>query len=243
MGDEPDTGIGGGAHGFPTTRQTLIDAAAKGGPAGREAFSAIAAVYWKPAYKHVRIRWRRSNEEAKDVVQGFFVALLEDDILARFDPEKARLRTYLRSCLDHFVLKQDEAAARLKRGGGVAFTSFDFEAADRELAAATPSPEDVFFREWQREIFALALEDLRAFCEAKGKQVQHAIFTRYDLAEGARPGYAELAAEFGIAATSVTNYLAWTRRELRRLALERLNGITSGDRESRAELRFLFGTP
>jgi RNA polymerase sigma factor (sigma-70 family) len=240
---EPDTGIGGAAHRFPTTRQTLIEAAAGGGPAAREALSAIATVYWKPAYKHVRIAWRRSNEEAKDLVQGFFAALLEQDTLARFDPEKARLRTYLRACLDHFVQKQDESASRQKRGGGIEFAPFDFDAADREMAAASPSPEDVFFREWQREMFSLSLADLRDYCEASGKQVQHRIFTQYDLADGARPGYQELAEEHGIAVTTVTNYLAWARRELRRLAQARLNGITSGDRESRAELRFLFGNP
>jgi RNA polymerase sigma factor (sigma-70 family) len=240
---EPDTGIGGAPHPFPTTRQTLIDAAAAGGPTAREALSSIATVYWKPAYKHARIRWRRSNEEAKDLVQGFFTALLEQQMLARFDPEKGRLRTYLRGCLDHFVLKQDESAARQKRGGDLDFSSFDFDTADRELAAAktAPSPEDIFFREWQREMFSLALEDLRLFCDASGRQLQHRIFVQYDLAEGARPGYAELAAEHGIPVTSVTNYLAWARRELRRLALARLHGITTSDRESRAELRFLFG--
>jgi RNA polymerase sigma factor (sigma-70 family) len=237
---DPDTAIGGPQQGFPTTRQSLIDAAAARGPA---ALGAIASVYWKPAYKHVRIQWRRSNEEAKDLVQGFFAALIEQDILAKFDPEKGRLRTYLRSCLDRFVMKQDESAGRLKRGGDLEFTSFHFDAAERELASSAPSPEDIFFREWQRELFTLAVEDLRTSCGRTGKDVQFRIFEQYDLAEDERPGYAELAAAHGIPATQVTNYLAWARRELRRLLLERLQTVTSGDRESRAELRALFGAP
>jgi RNA polymerase sigma factor (sigma-70 family) len=240
---EPDTAMGGAQDRFPTTRQTLIAAAAGEGPGSREALAAIAAVYWKPAYKHVRITFRRSSEEAKDLVQGFFAALIEQRILAGFDAGKGRLRTYLRVCLDRFVMKQDEAAGRLKRGGGVEMAAFDFETAEREIAASTPSQEDVFFREWQREMLSLALQDLRAWCAESGKQVQYRIFERYDLAEGPRPGYAELAAEFGIPVTSVTNYLAWTRRELRRLALARLGGVTSSERERRDELRFLFGNP
>ena len=105
----------GGAHRpFPTTRHSLIRSAAGTGTLAREALDAIVAVYWKPAYKHVRIQWRRSNEEAKDLVQGFFTALIEQQILAGFDPSKARFRTYLKGCLDHFVMKQDERANRLK---------------------------------------------------------------------------------------------------------------------------------
>src|SRR6476646_10129188 len=147
---DPDTAIGGPRHQFPTTRQSLVDAAAA---RGTDALAAIAEVYWKPAYKHVRIQWRRSNEEAKDLVQGFFAALLEQDILAKFDPEKGRLRTYLRACIDRYVMKQDESAGRLKRGGELEIASFDFETAEREIASASPSPEDIFFREWQREMF------------------------------------------------------------------------------------------
>jgi RNA polymerase sigma factor (sigma-70 family) len=240
---DPDTAIGGARPQFPTTRHTLVAAAASGGPPAREALDAILAVYWKPAYKHVRVRWNRGNEEAKDLVQGFFTALVEQSLLSDFDPQKGRLRTFLRSCLDHFVMKQDESAGRLKRGGGTEFAAFDFDAAEREIAASAPSPEEVFFREWRREIFAAALADLRRLCIENHKQVHLRIFEQYDLTETARPSYAELAADHGIPVTGVTNYLAWARRELRRLVLERLNGVTSSDRESRAELRFLFGAP
>jgi len=230
----------GGAHRpFPTTRHSLIQSAAGSGTLAREALDSIVAVYWKPAYKHVRIQWKRSNEEAKDLVQGFFAALIEQRILAAFDPSKARFRAYLKGCLDHFVMKQDESARRLKRGGGVT-TRCDFEAAEREIAGS-PSVEDVFLREWQRQMFALGLEDLRELCQAGGKTLQYRIFAQYDLADSARPAYAELAAEHGIPVTSVTNYLAWARRELRRLVLLRLGSVTSGGPERRAEMRVLFG--
>jgi RNA polymerase sigma factor (sigma-70 family) len=220
MAFDPDTAMGGNRQGFPTTRPSLVGAAAGGGAPARAALDEIIAVYWKPAYKHVRIQWRRSNEESKDLVQGFFTAVIAQDLLAKFDPAKGRLRSYLRGCLDHFVRKQDESAMRLKRGGGAELT-FDFEAAERELASTAPSPEDVFLREWQREMFALALEDLRTLCHANGKQLSYRLFEHYDLADSGRPSYAELAAEHGIAVTTVTNHLAWARRELRRLMLAR----------------------
>ena len=236
---DSDTAMGGAHRPFPTTRHSLIHSASGEGAMAREALDDIIAVYWKPAYKHVRIQWRRSNEEAKDLVQGFFVALIEQEILAGFDASKARFRTFLKACLDHHVMRQQESANRIKRGGG-ATRVFDFDAAERELAGA-PSVEDVFLREWQREVFALGLQDLREYCTSCGKQLQHRIFEQYDLADFERPSYAELAAEHAIPATSVTNYLAWARRELRRLVLLRLSSVTSGDRECQAELHSLFG--
>ena len=86
-----------------------------------------------------------------------------------------------------------------------------------EQAAAAESPEEIFEREWRRQLFALALEDLRAECERAGKHTQWAVFEAYDLAEGERPSYAELAARHGVPETQITNYLAWARRTLRAL--------------------------
>ena len=235
---DSDTAMGGAERPFPTTRHSLIHSAAGTGTLAREALDAILAVYWKPAYKHVRIQWKRSNEEAKDLVQGFFTALIEQPILAAFDPSKARFRTYLKACLDHFVMKQDESASRLKRGGRAAH--FDFDTAERELAGC-PSVEDVFLREWQREMFALALRDLGDLCRTNGKQLHYRVFEQYDLADSPRPSYADLAARHSIPVTAVTNHLAWARRELRRLVLLRLRAVTPDDRECHAELRVLFG--
>jgi DNA-directed RNA polymerase specialized sigma24 family protein len=235
---DPDTEIGGAQHRFPVTRPSLIAAAGAPGALAREAQEAVATLYWKPAYKYVRLQWHRSNEEAKDLIQSFFAALLEQDILAKFDPAKATFRGYLKGCIDRFVMKQDEFAGRAKRGGGA--TELDFDAADRELAAGGDSAEDIFLREWKREMFSLAINDLRILTERRGKQLPFTIFEEYDLCDGHRPGYADLAARHGIAVTSVTNHLAWARRELRRLVLERLASVTSGERECLEESRVLF---
>jgi RNA polymerase sigma factor (sigma-70 family) len=241
---DPDTAIGGRVHRFPSTRRSLIETPDSSGAIGQEALSSIIAVYWKPAYKYVRIKWRRSNEDAKDLVQGFFTALIERDILANFDPAKGRFRTYLQLCLDRFVMKQDEYANRLKRGGDQRF-ALDFDEAECELAGlkgelTTDSAEEIFLREWRREIFASALRDLEASCYQTGKELQYRIFEEYDLAQGEVPSYAEIAAHHGVTVSSVTNYLAWSRRELRRFAGERVNSVTPNHRERSDESRLLW---
>jgi hypothetical protein len=72
-------------------------------------------------------------------------------------------------------------------------------------------------------LFALALDDLREVCETRGKQIEFAILNRYDLDEPT--SYSALAAEFTIPVTTVTNRLAWARREFRKLLLDRLHSV------------------
>jgi RNA polymerase sigma factor (sigma-70 family) len=241
---EPDTAIGGRLDRFPSTRRSLIKTAGSSGAIRQEALSSIIAVYWKPAYKYLRIKWRRSNEDAKDLVQGFFTVLIERDVLANFDPAKGRFRTYLQTCLDRFVMKQDEYAKRLKRGGDRPF-ELNFEEAECELAGlkgelAAYAAEEIFFREWRREIFVSALRNLETSCYETGKELQYRIFEEYDLAEEERPSYAEIAARHRVPVSSVTNYLAWSRRELRRLVDERVNSVTPNHRERSDESRLVW---
>ena len=227
-----DTAIGGADDRFPSTQLSLLEAAA--GSLPNEALGRIIALYWKPVYAFLRFIWRRDNEAAKDLTQGFFTSALERDFFSRFDPAKAAFRTYLRMAVERFAANRYAEGRREKRGGGIEFV----ESAE---AAGGESPEDVYFREWRRQLFALSIDDLRAHCEASGRIVEWRVFEAYDLADDKaddpRPTYAELARRHEIAGTAVTNYLAWARRTLRALLADRLRGVTSGERELREEMR------
>jgi RNA polymerase sigma factor (sigma-70 family) len=203
----------------------------------RVAFDALVSAYWRPVYKYVRIKWRADRDDAADLTQEFFARAFEKGSLGRFDPARARFRTYLRVCLDGFVANEHKAAARIKRGGDIAFVSLDFAAAEHEMAERTNAsqppgsePADVdddalFRHEWVRAMFADAVECVRQSLIASGKETHFVIFERYDLVDegvGERPTYAALAREHDVPVTQVTNYLAFVRRELRRTVLERL---------------------
>jgi len=70
-----DTSMGGNQSRFPETRRSAVIDFNSGDPALRDcAAEALIAAYWKPVYKYIRVRWRRSNEDAKDLTQGFFAA-------------------------------------------------------------------------------------------------------------------------------------------------------------------------
>jgi DNA-directed RNA polymerase specialized sigma24 family protein len=240
----------GSSGAFPATRASVVRDLGSADPARRAAaFDALGRSYWRPVYVYIRLRWRRGAEDAQDLTQEFFTRAFEREYLSRYDPAKARFRTFVRTCLDGFLANQDKAAGRLKRGGGFAIAGVDFARFDADLAAHArsdePDPERWFHREWVRALFADAVEELAARCCATGHDVAFTLFERYDVeadSGGARPTYAALARQAGLTTTTVTNELAWARRAFREIVLARLRQLCATDEEFRAEARDLLGT-
>ena len=232
---------------FPLTRWSIILAARSAEPQERQrALEVLTAAYWKPVYKYIRLRWERDDEQSKDLTQEFFFHLLDKDFLARYDPQRARLRTFLRVCVDHLVANQDKAARRLKRGGDAQVVSLDFESAEGELRQVKIPPaesmEDFFDREWVRSIFSLSLERLREECQQRGKAMHFRLLEFYDIDEAGKEfTYEEVARQFSVKASDVTNYLAYARREFRRIVLEQLREMTGSEEEFHREARTLLG--
>ncbi len=244
-----DTGIGGPKGRFPSTHHSAVLAARSEDSSIRAgALEAIIAAYWKPAYKYVRIKWRLPNEDAKDLIQGFFASAMERELLQKYDPDRGSFRNYIRLALDSFVSNERKAAGRQKRSDGRPLLPLEFEDAEGEIRtheiASSLDPEVYFRREWVRSLFGLAVEALREKMTAGGQQTHFVIFERYEIGTDAhpdRPTYAELARELGLTETQVTNHLAAARREFRKILLEGLGEVTASDAEFQAEARELLG--
>src|SRR4030095_2443562 len=176
-----DTDIGGPLNRFPVTRHSAIVAAASTDALVRQrALETIVSSYWKPAYKYIRIKWQASNEDAKDLTQGFFATTIEKSYFAGYDAAKASFQTYFRTCLDRFIANQKKAEQRLKRGAGADHLSLDFALAENELANNMPAPglnpEEFFHREWIRSLFGLAIDTLQKRYEETGREDQFRLF-------------------------------------------------------------------
>jgi RNA polymerase sigma factor (sigma-70 family) len=243
-----DTDIGEGSGKFPATRRSAVRAAQSPDVLERErGLSILLGTYWKPVYKYIRIRYRESNENAKDLTQEFFTKALEKEFFAAYDPEKGSFRTYLRTCLDRFIANEKKAAQRQKRSPDAPLLSLDFEDAEGELAREEPADgqtmEQYFHNEFVRSLFSLAIEKLREECALRGKDLPFRIFERYELDRHPDDGltYEKLSEELHVPVTQVTNFLAFARREFRRVVLETLREITASDREFREEARSLLG--
>jgi len=211
---------------FPSTRRSVLFATrSEDSTERRLGYERLIGDYWKPVYKYVRIKWRAGEDEAQDLTQAFFARAMEKSFFDTFDPSKAAFRTFLRTCLDGFVQNQRKSANRLKRGGGISSVSLDFRGAEGELRVQPVSPdadpEQFFHKEWLRGVMAASVEELKSLCSERDKQLHFTLFSRYDLDPDDKVSYEGLANEFGLTAITVTNYLAWARREFRRIVRER----------------------
>jgi RNA polymerase sigma factor (sigma-70 family) len=239
-----------GSGRFPVTRLSAIVGTSSSNPEERtRAFEVLVSAYWMPVYKYVRIKWNKQTEDARDLTQGFFAEAIEKNFFTRFDPSKAKFRTFLRTCLDGFVANEHKAANRIKRGGDATILSLDFDGAEEQLRIAGPPAasaiDEYFEKEWSRSVFSLALESFRAQMLGAGKQTHLRLFERYvleaDDEDVKKTSYKALASEFNLSTSDVTNYLALARREFRRIVLEKLRELTATDEEYRREARALLG--
>ena len=227
---------------FPATHLSLVRRVRSDDASTRaSAQDALAAVYWAPIYAHVRLTHHQDPADAEDLTQGFFVDALRRDLFARYDPERARFRTFVRRCVDSYVVNALQSEQRLKRGGGMSFVPIDVADVETRLTIERDGdPDAVFHREWVRSVLVTAVLRLREQYEASGRDVHLALFERYDMSDDP-PTYAELAVEHGIPATQVTNWLAATRRDFRGIVLETLRDLSGSEEEYREEARALLG--
>ena len=237
------------AGGFPATRFSVVKRMRADDPDVRaRALEAFATAYWTPVSRYIRFKWHLDAERAADLTQEFFARTLENDALTRFDPERARFRTYVRLLVDGFVSNARKADNRLKRGGGVEAVPLEETLADGHVRSHEPpvieDHDEVFYREWVRALFEGAVDDLRAEAGARGRDIPFEVFRRYDLADvrgEEQPSYAEIAAALGLTVATVTNHLAAMRRLLRARVLDRLREATGSDAEFEAEAKRLLG--
>jgi RNA polymerase sigma-70 factor (ECF subfamily) len=157
---------------FATTRWTLVLAAAKTPERAREALDWPCQAYWRPLYSYVRRRGY-SPEDAHDLVQGFFVEVLEDDLLKRVDPSAGRLRAYMLGAIKHHLSHQRERDAAQKRRAEQARFQVSLDDAETLFGLeADPNldPAAAYDRRWALAVFERAMTSLAADHAAEGKK-------------------------------------------------------------------------
>lgn len=222
---------------FPPTRPSAITGLHAPDAAERaRSLAVLAEVYWRPVCTYVRVRWRKDQAEAEDLTQAFFATALDRRTFERYDPARGRFRTFLRHCVDRHVVDGHRRDVALRRGGGdgaLHLDAIDAPAAEAEAEAA-------FDAAWLRRLVTLACERLDAGLRAKGKPVHADLFQRFH-GDDDPPSYGAVAEQLGVKVTDVTNWLAYARREFRRIALDLMREITASEDEFADEAMAAFG--
>jgi len=234
-----DTSIGAGRTAFARTCWTEILRSREETPEARRGLlERLAAAYWRPVYKFIRVALRKENEEAKDLTQDFFAVVFQPDWVARADPARGTFRTFLLASLKNFVRDRDKYRGARKRGGGLVAVPIDLLGESEPAEAATP--EQAFHRSWAETTLLEALAELERTLATRGRPQVFGVFKEYCL-EADGVSYRSIGQKFGLSEADVTNYLSEARRELRRILVGKVGGTVGSPREVDDELRSLFG--
>lgn len=190
---------------FDTTSWSLVLAAADAAqPEADHALAQLCQAYWRPLYAFLRRRGT-SSHDAKDLVQGFFLHLLESRPLQRADPRRGRFRSYLIGALKHFVADEHARRTAAKRGGPIPALSLDdahAEALIQEPACAGLTAEQLYERQWALEVIELALARLEAEQTRRGRAALYRALKPCLTGELDAPRYEAIALDLG---TTVNN--------------------------------------
>jgi hypothetical protein len=111
------------------------------------------------------------------------------------------------------------------------------------LADWKESPEIVYGKVWARSVLDDVIAHVERELEASGKRDWFRAFRRYDLEARPEeePTYAKVAEELGLTERDVGNYLAFCRRRLRELVVDRVADVVDQEGEIVAELTHVLG--
>src|SRR5260221_110830 len=127
-----ETNTGGSGHRFESTLWTVVLSAKDPSSIGRrEALEQLVNAYWKPLYLFVRHRGH-DQEFSKDLIQGFFAALIDKNYLQYVSRDRGKFRTFLLTAVQHYLSNEYDRARASKRGGGRTPLSLDYDEAEAE---------------------------------------------------------------------------------------------------------------
>jgi RNA polymerase sigma-70 factor (ECF subfamily) len=231
---------------FVTTRWSLIFSAANGEEQkARGALAELCRTYWRPIFSFVRARGY-SIEDAQDLTQDYFVAILKHNWLQHADRNRGRFRSLLLKSLQNFLINAAEKTHAHKRGGGVEFISWDDWMAEAPSQLSIPiqglgslPPERIFDLTWATTVVEHAFQRLREECESKGKLWLFRGLSNHLTDERDELSYAKLSEELGMAETAVKKQLHNMRQRYRGLLRDEVSQTVEDPTDVDDEIRYL----
>lgn len=228
---------------FATTHWSVVLAARQGdSPQAFELLERLCRTYWYPLYLFIR-RSGHDEETAKDLTQGFFQKLLQKDYLRDVDREKGKFRSFLLTCVKHFLANEWDRAKTAKRGGGYTFVPWDevmVENYNIPNYLHSVSAEQAYDRQWALTLLDQVFNRLRDECVQAGKTDLFEALRIYLSGEKSGESYAEVAEGLNMTTGSVQVAVHRLRRRYGELLRGEIAQTVSQPDEVDEEIRSLF---
>lgn len=237
------TDMGGVGEAFLTTHWSLIEnIGATDNDKNRALIELLLKKYWKPVYCYLRRRGY-SNEEAKDLTQGFFhEVVLNQNLIRKADQAKGRFRSFLLLALNRYVLKVKRDQIAQKRMPKGKLVPLDTEAMpDLPHGITTLTPEDAFTYVWVSGLLEQVLDEVRALYTQEGKTVYWQLFrdriVRPIMDRSDQPPLEQLCTKYDISDTAkASNMMVTVKRRFQTLLKQKLRDSVMSDEEAKMEL-------
>lgn len=203
-----------------------------------EALSGLCRDYWFPLYAFAR-RWGRSEEDAEDLTQGFFVHALEHNVFIQADRSMGTLRTFLLKVFQCYMGDVRDRETALKRGGGRELVSLDLEGAEelysRDLATHE-TPELLFDRAWAQSLLRATLSNLATGERSAGRGQQFEILQSFLTPDAvAEQSYEVAALEAGLALEATRQAVSRLRKKFRKCLREQIAATLEDPDDARVD--------
>lgn len=223
LDNEPETQPAGYGE-FRTTHWSVVLAAGRSDSTqAQQALAQLCQTYWQPVYSFIRRRGHDA-EQAKDLTQEVFARMIAKDFFQHATQARGRFRSFLLSCVQHFLNHEWKKEQTLKRGGHCTFVSWDDTAAQNQYAAeavTSLTPEMLYERRWAMTLLEQTLEQLQKQYADAGKAFEFAVLHVFlSGAKEAAATHAEVAVQLGMSEETVrkaAQRLRFRYRELLRL--------------------------
>ena len=168
---DDQSSLAGSVNRFQTTRSVVLASAQSQAPGYKQALADLCKLYWYPLYAFIR-HWGYSPEDAQDLVQGFFLHLLEHKALRQVSPVKGKFRSFLLASLQNYLSDQADSLRCLKRGGKIEFLRLDMQSAEdryRLEPLDILTADKIFDARWAMTLLDEAMSRLSDEYVAQGK--------------------------------------------------------------------------
>jgi DNA-directed RNA polymerase specialized sigma24 family protein len=243
MKREDYTDMGGAGVSFLTTHWSLLEKAGSGQESDSHALVGLLFDrYWKPVYCYLR-RKGYSNEDAKDLTQGFFHEIvLGHNLVETADQSKGRFRTYVMVSLDRYLIKARQKQHAQKRIPQDKLVPFDFvNEAELPSVISELDPEASFNYAWISLLLEQVLRDVESQCHRDGLSTHWYLF--HDrvlepiLAPADPPSLEELCRKHQVDNTSkVSNMIITVKRRFATALRKHLRDLVASDEQVHEEL-------
>jgi len=228
---------------FPQTRWSVVlEACGSADQRAERALNELCRAYWFPLYVYVRRRGI-PVEDAEDLTQGYFAALIAKGYLNQADRERGKLRSFLLTTLKHFIADEWSKATALKRGHGQPVVSFDATEAEERYTLEPvdeQSPDLLFDRRWALTLLDNVLAALRADYVKAGQERVFDALKKFLAWNSPSEGYRQSAAELGLKENTVRVAVFRMRRRYGDLLREQVADTVTSPGEVSAELEHLL---